>query len=60
MEELAKKQISSFRIAYAKQVKEGSELTILRSDAGNVSTLEAFANGELCTQFQIVFSERPQ
>ena len=56
MEELRARRISAFQIAYIKQVKEGDELLFTRSDGEMCSTLEAYAGGELCSQFKLYFS----
>lgn len=58
MDELARRRIASFRICYAKQAKEGSELTLFRRDEGETSILEAWAEGELLTQCLIQFEQK--
>lgn len=55
MEELKDLRIKAFQIAYVKQVKEGGELVLTRKDEEGCSTLEAFADGELCSQFKLLY-----
>ncbi len=56
MEELAARPVRAFRIAYAKQVKEGSEISFYRRDMGDSTVLEARTDGEPTTQFQLYFA----
>ncbi len=57
MEELAKKRITSFSVAYLKQAKEGRELRLLRQDFEGYTLCEAWSDGELLTQFRADFAE---
>ena len=58
MDELAGRKITAFQISYLKQVKEGDELLFTRKDEDSTSTIEAFADGERCSQFKIYFEEK--
>lgn len=58
MEELKHRRISSFQVVYAKQAKEGRELSLLRQDFEGYSVCEAWSEGELLTQFRIDWEER--
>ncbi len=55
MEELRSRKIGAFQIAYVKQVKEGASLVFTRKDEEGSSTLEAYADGELCSQFKVFY-----
>lgn len=58
MEELTSRRVKAFQISYARQVKEGTELTFYRKDcAGGVVLLEARDSQGITTQFKIVFEE---
>lgn len=56
MEEL--RPVEAFRIAYHKQVKEGSELALFRRDEGEESYLEARSGEEVVAQCMIRFGRR--
>lgn len=56
MDELAARSVKSFQIAYGKQAKENSEITLIRKDFdGGVSRCEAYAGDELLSQFSVTF-----
>lgn len=54
-EELSARPVRAFQIAYSKQAKEGKELIFVREDRGDVSLCEAYADGELLSQFCVFF-----
>ena len=56
-EELEGKRVTSFRIAYVKQVKAGQELEFFRKDAEDGVALEARLGGEPTTRFFVTFGE---
>lgn len=56
MEELAARRVKSFRIAYVKQAKPGSELVFYRKDFEGYSVCEAECDG-LVAQFRVDFEE---
>ena len=56
MDELSKRKMKSFQIAYVKQAKAGSELTFFRMDEADATVLEARLGGELIAQFRAVFA----
>ncbi len=57
MEELSARPLKGFRISYAKQIRAGSEIVLLRRDAGAESFVYAVSGGELCTLCALVFSD---
>ncbi len=59
MEEQQARKIKSFQISYAKQAKEGRELSLIRQDLDGCSVCEAHSDGELLTQFRVEWEERP-
>ena len=56
VEELAARRVTEFRIAYEKQVKEGSELVFLREDTPAGTLCEMLCGGELMAQFWVGFA----
>ena len=54
-QELEKKRVKSFRIAYTKQVKAGEELTFFRKAFEDGVAIEARVNGEPTTRFFVSF-----
>lgn len=55
-EELLTKHIKSFRVAYAKQVKEGEEMVFYRADTQEETVLEVRVGGAVTTQFAVTFA----
>ncbi len=55
-EELSR-PIKNFQIAYVKQAKVGKELVFFRKDEGESSSLEAYSEGELISQFRVEFGK---
>ena len=56
IDELAARPVKSFQIAYGKQAKEDSEITLVRKDfEDGVSRCEAYAGDELLSQFSVKF-----
>lgn len=55
MEELAAHPVSAFQIAYVKQAKEGSVLTLVREDTEDGALCEARCGDELIAQFRVWF-----
>ena len=55
MEELAAHPVGAFQIAYVKQAKEGSVLTLVREDTEGGALCEARCGDELIAQFRVWF-----
>ena len=55
-EELKKRKISAFQIAYVKQLKAGDTADFFREDGERDCLLEARAGGELCTAMRLYFA----
>ena len=58
MEELAQKRVAAFQIAYEKQAKAGSELSLWREDTADGALCELRCGEECLSRFRVWFAAR--
>ena len=56
MDELAKRKIKAFQIAYSRQAKENAELAIYCKETGGGAILEARSDGEVLAQMRLWYA----